>query len=381
MNEDQFVRWYRILNSKEKGLYTNPIELSKEEGKIREIFPEYYIYARENGLPVDNEETFTKFLDRMSTSTRGATMKDPNNVEEYLTIAGNKPSNKPGGDRLNTNSGLYTSNSEEIADRFSRNISGVSNNKFGVTAKLYHQFDIDYNLPISKRLQQLRDQIHDVTVFDEVPGINIERNKLSLPASNYNKDFEIHAVESPYMSRISKERAYIGHNEKDKVVTIKGEPTIRTDTSDRKHRWSPGKVRDEEGLFIPSYASYSNENIDKYTERLIKMHPNWNNTFKEDIKKRINRLDYLYRRNLAIKRLIPITTAAGTGLIGGAVAVQNYSNNKMIEEERNKIEAIKNRGYAEEDIQVLRKYFGMENASRDEVIEAAEEYYKELISE
>lgn len=383
MNDDAFARYYRIIPKEDRWKYPKPITLSKEEGKIREVFPEYYVYARQRGLPVDDENTFAEFLNRMSTSTRGSTLRNKELAEEYLTTAGNAPSGKPGGDRLYTNSGLYTSNSEEIADRFSKNITGVSSNPYGATAKLYHQFDIDNTLPISRRLQQLRDQINDVTVSSPKDNtLSAFGENFNLGVPDYNSNPEIHAVEGPYMGRESKERVYIGHKPKDKVVDVKGDIKISSDVNDRKHRWSPGEVRDEEGLFIPSYASYTKENIKKYTDRIIENNPQWTQEFKEDLQRRIVRIANIHRRK-RLGRILQVTSPLSAGLIGGGIAYHNYTTeqiDKLNREFYSELEYYRNNGY-KVDLTELKHEFGMDDSSDEEVIKEAERIYKELSTE
>lgn len=384
MNDDAFARYYRIIPEEDRWKYPKPITLSKEEGRIREVFPEYYVYARQRGLPVDDENTFAEFLNRMSTSTRGSTLRNKELAEEYLTTAGNAPSGKPGGDRLYTNSGLYTSNSEEIADRFSKNITGVSSNPYGATAKLYHQFDIDNTLPISRRLQQLRDQINDVTVSS--PKDNTLRafgEDFNLGVPDYNSNPEIHAVEGPYMGRESKERVYIGHKPKDKVVDVKGDIKISSDVNDRNHRWSPGEVRDEEGLFIPSYASYTKENIKKYADRIIENNPQWTKEFKEDLQRRIVRIANIHKRKM-LGRTLQVTSPLLAGLIGGGIAYHNYTTeqiDKLNREFYSELEYYRNNGY-KQDLSELKYMLGMDdNAQTEDVIREAEKMYKEMSAE
>ena len=383
MNDDAFARYYRIIPKEDRWKYPKPITLSKEEGTIREVFPEYYVYARQRGLPVDDENTFAEFLDRMSTSVRGTTLKKKELAEEYLTTASNAPSGKPGGDRLYTNSGLYTSNSEEIADRFSKNITGVSSNPYGATAKLYHQFDIDNTLPISRRLQQLRDQINDVTVSSPKDNtLKAFGEDFNLGVPDYNSNPEIHAVEGPYMGRESKERVYIGHSSKDKVADIKGDLSITSDVADRRHRWSPGKVSNEEGLFIPSYASYTKENIKKYTDRIIENNPQWTKEFKEDLQRRIVRIANIYRRK-RLGRTLQVTSPLLAGLIGGGIAYHNYTTeqiDKLSREFYSELEYYRNNGY-KQDLSELKYELGMDDSSDEEVIKEAEKIYKELSTE
>lgn len=118
--------------------------------------PEYYKFLEETNLPWNEQSTVDAFLKRQQTSLRGvyASNYDSDNiVKNYLTQIQAK---RKGGDRLNTNGGLYTSNSKGIADAFKNPTDGVSE---GYIGKLHYDFGIDRNKPIAEQLRKARSKI------------------------------------------------------------------------------------------------------------------------------------------------------------------------------------------------------------------------------
>ena len=118
--------------------------------------PEYYKFLEETNLPWNDQNTVDAFLKRQQTSLRGiyASKYDSDvRVKNYLTQIQAK---RKGGDRLNTNGGLYTSNSTGIANAFKNPTDGVSE---GYIGKLHYDFGINRNKPIAEQLQKARSRI------------------------------------------------------------------------------------------------------------------------------------------------------------------------------------------------------------------------------
>lgn len=118
--------------------------------------PEYYKFLEETNLPWNEQSTVDAFLKRQQTSLRG--VYDSNNdsddiAKKYLTELQAK---RKGGDRLNTNGGLYTSNSTGIANAFKNPTDGVSE---GYIGKLHYDFGINRNKPIAEQLRKARSKI------------------------------------------------------------------------------------------------------------------------------------------------------------------------------------------------------------------------------
>lgn len=118
--------------------------------------PEYYEFLKETKLPWNKQSTVDAFLKRQQTSLRGVyTSNDDGDdiAKKYLTELQAK---RKGGDRLNTNGGLYTSNSTGIANAFKNPMGSVSN---GYIGKLHYDFGINRNKPIAEQLREARNKI------------------------------------------------------------------------------------------------------------------------------------------------------------------------------------------------------------------------------
>lgn len=118
--------------------------------------PEYYEFLKETKLPWNKQSTVDAFLKRQQTSLRGVytSNNDGDDIaKKYLTEL---QARRKGGDRLNTNGGLYTSNSTGIANAFKNPIGSVSN---GYIGKLHYDFGINRNKPIAEQLREARNKI------------------------------------------------------------------------------------------------------------------------------------------------------------------------------------------------------------------------------
>lgn len=118
--------------------------------------PEYYEFLKETKLPWNKQSTVDAFLKRQQTSLRGVyTLNNDGDdiAKKYLTEL---QAIRKGGDRLNTNGGLYTSNSIGIANAFKNPIGSVSN---GYIGKLHYDFGINRNKPIAEQLREARNKI------------------------------------------------------------------------------------------------------------------------------------------------------------------------------------------------------------------------------
>ena len=118
--------------------------------------PEYYKFLEETNLPWNEQSTVDAFLKRQQTSLRGVYASNYDSdarVRNYLTQIQAK---RKGGDRLNTDGGLYSSNSKGIADAFKNPTDGVSE---GYIGKLHYDFGINRNKPIAEQLRKARSKI------------------------------------------------------------------------------------------------------------------------------------------------------------------------------------------------------------------------------
>ena len=131
---------------------------SKEnEDRVLDLFrhnPEYYTYVNEQGVadPL-SQNAVNGFIDRQLTSIRGVHAPDKKTAEQYLTTT-QRGRYMKGGDRLDTEGGLYTSNNATISDRFKNPVGGGKEN--GYVAVLKEPDTINRELPIEEQLKQLR---------------------------------------------------------------------------------------------------------------------------------------------------------------------------------------------------------------------------------
>lgn len=212
--------------------------------------PEYYKFLKETNLPWNEQSTVDAFLKRQQTSLRGvyASNYDSDDiVKNYLTQIQAK---RKGGDRLDTNGGLYTSNSTGIANAFKNPTDGVSE---GYIGKLHYDFGINRNKPIAEQLRKARSKI--------VRGGN---NNVFAGTTYYNQSIKnarkkgAIAIEDKYgrsngdVLNVT-ERAYLPGSAKQQNITLQDLQKYSAQENQRG-RWNTQGVTKETGddeLFIP----------------------------------------------------------------------------------------------------------------------------------
>lgn len=212
--------------------------------------PEYYKFLEETNLPWNEQSTVDAFLKRQQTSLRGvyASNYDSDDiVKNYLTQIQAK---RKGGDRLNTNGGLYTSNSKGIADAFKNPTDGVSE---GYIGKLSYDFGIDRTKPIAEQLRKARSKI-----------VRGGSNNIFAGTKYYNESIKnarqkgAVAIEDKYgrsngdVLNVT-ERAYLPGSAKQQNITLQDLQKYSAQENQRG-RWNTQGVTKETGdeeLFIP----------------------------------------------------------------------------------------------------------------------------------
>lgn len=212
--------------------------------------PEYYVFLKETNLPWNEQSTVDAFLKRQQTSLRGVYASNYDSdvrVKNYLTQIQAK---RKGGDRLNTNGGLYTSNSTGIANAFKNPTDGVSE---GYVGKLHYDFGINRNKPIAEQLRKARSKI--------VRGGN---NNVFAGTEYYNESIKnarkkgAVAIEDNYGRSNGDflnvtERAYLPGSAKQQNITLQDLQKYSAQENQRG-RWNTQGVTKEAGddeLFIP----------------------------------------------------------------------------------------------------------------------------------
>lgn len=218
--------------------------------------PEYFKFIRENPtLNPFEQSTVDAFFRRQGLSLRGVHSNNPIQAQKFLTET-EYGRVMPGGDRLNTNGGLYTSNSRDIGNRFKNPEVGTED---GYIAELFHDWGIDKSLPIEEQLYQQRQKVlYDLAHTRGPKGLLYPLNP-SVNNKAYIKLREnpaLEAVESEYMrssgeTLAANERAYLPikgpEGTKGKPVNIE-KVDFYPSQENQRGRWGSGNIDDN--LFI-----------------------------------------------------------------------------------------------------------------------------------
>lgn len=218
--------------------------------------PEYFKFIRENPtLNPFEQSTVDAFFRRQGLSLRGVHSNNPIQAQKFLTET-EYGRVMPGGDRLNTNGGLYTSNSRDIGNRFKNPEVGTED---GYIAELFHDWGIDKSLPIEEQLYQQRQKVlYDLAHTKGPKGILYPLNP-SVNSKAYTKLREnpvLEAIESEYMrssgeTLAANERAYLPikgiEGTKGKPVNIE-KVDFYPSQENQRGRWGSGNIDDN--LFI-----------------------------------------------------------------------------------------------------------------------------------
>ena len=216
--------------------------------------PEYYKFLEQTKLPWNEQSTVDAFLKRQQTSLRGVYASNYDSdvrVKNYLTQIQAK---RKGGDRLNTNGGLYTSNSKGISNAFKNPEDGVSE---GYIGKLYYDFGINRNKPIAEQLRKARSKIvrgGNNNVFKRL----YNDDKLYNESIKNARQKGAVAIEDKYgrsngdVLNVT-ERAYLPGSAKQQNITLQDLQKYSAQENQRG-RWNTQGVTKEAGddeLFIP----------------------------------------------------------------------------------------------------------------------------------
>lgn len=161
----------------------------KEASKLMRDNPQYgdfIINNRQRNRILDplDPKTVSEFLDKESKSVRGVYAKSPELAQRYVTLHGPEIAKvKKGGDSLLTNGGLYSSNSDQIANTFKNTIGNDSDN-FGYIATIRQDFGINPNDPIEKQLRDHRNSI----LNQDASGLGILEAKDVYPNYKFVED-------------------------------------------------------------------------------------------------------------------------------------------------------------------------------------------------
>ena len=247
--KQRFISEYKNAQRRD-AINLEGVDLTQASLDIFRKDPAYAKYVLDNRLdPLDNK-TVQNFIKRQQSATRGVFTNKvdalPYDVNAMLTHTKDVRS---GGDRLGSQSGVYTSNSYELAERFSKSID--SNEGTSAIAKVNLDFGVDPNLSINQQLAQARRQIYPHDIHNAANKIPTD------PELLMQKGYK--AKESMYTTRTGSkldnvyERAVLGPIEPAKVLNI-SEIELSPDVKNIRGRWGNTGVDPmpgDEELFMP----------------------------------------------------------------------------------------------------------------------------------
>lgn len=209
--------------------------------------PEYYKFLKETNLPWNEQSTVDAFLKRQKTSLRGVYADDKETAKKYLTEIQAK---RKGGDRLDTNGGLYSSNSTGIADAFKNPDNGVSN---GYIGKLHYDFGINRDKPIADQLRQARMKIVRGGKNNVFAGTKYYKESIKNARKQGAVGIEDNYGRSNGDVLNVTERAYLPGSAKQDKLTLQNLKEYLAQENQRG-RWNTSgvdKMKEDEELFIP----------------------------------------------------------------------------------------------------------------------------------
>ena len=209
--------------------------------------PEYYKFLEETNLPWNEQSTVDAFLKRQKTSLRGVYADDKETAKKYLTEIQSK---RKGGDRLDTNGGLYSSNSTGIADAFKNPDNGVSN---GYIGKLHYDFGINRDKPIADQLRQARMKIVRGGKNNVFAGTKYYKESIKNARKQGAVGIEDNYGRSNGDVLNVTERAYLPGSAKQDKLTLQNLKEYLAQENQRG-RWNTSgvdKMKEDEELFIP----------------------------------------------------------------------------------------------------------------------------------
>jgi hypothetical protein len=209
--------------------------------------PEYYKFLEETNLPWNEQSTVDAFLKRQKTSLRGVYADDKETAKKYLTEIQAK---RKGGDRLDTNGGLYSSNSTGIADAFKNPDNGVSN---GYIGKLHYDFGINRDKPIADQLRQARMKIVRGGKNNVFAGTKYYTESIKNARKQGAVGIEDNYGRSNGDVLNVTERAYLPGSAKQDKLTLQNLKEYLAQENQRG-RWNTSgvdKMKEDEELFIP----------------------------------------------------------------------------------------------------------------------------------
>lgn len=322
------------------------VGFTKEEAiRASELFkrhPEYAMYLQQRGYKniskasdIFSQSVIDDFLKQQFTSLRGVHAKSKDDAIIYLTH-GEKGRTMPGGDRLNTNGGVYTSNSTNVADRFKNPEVGTED---GYVGRVVYQHNIPRDIPIEEQLEQYRKMIFPAGEVHPLRG-----------TSSYFKELKAAreggaiALEDDYVGRATKgvpgqERAYLPtKKEAHPLLTVEALDYYPNQTN-KNGRWGYNMdAGNSEGLFIPRQMNVYSDFIRTAKAFLQPVKERNQQLYKETYDKAKSLWDTQQKRRDAMVAKIEktrkrIRKGLGVSIGLGGISVPGLAIHKQIKEE------------------------------------------------
>lgn len=230
-------------------------KVDNQTARLMDDFPEFAEYLAQTKKNPLLQSTIDDFIERQRTSIRGVSYTERNTVDKMLSEI-KENAKRTGGDRLGTNGGLYTSNSAEISDKFSRPQYGVANGAVGI---LKAPIKVDKTLPFREQLLQARQGVFNyddiLRGFKSISGHFPSYSDISRGAKKAGFTYG----EAQYTTRIGdvlpvNERVFLN---KDKPVEISSK-FVFPEAKNIRGRWALSGVStrpEDSRLFIPFQTS------------------------------------------------------------------------------------------------------------------------------
>lgn len=347
--------------------------------QLKKIFkenPEYLYYIDQTGADPLAQETIDAFGKRQARSVRGFHTDKATGANIYKVATEFRPDFRPGGDRLHTGGGVYSSNSNVIADRFSRPMSDV--NLDNVIAEIQYPY-VRTGGSARQQLRAIRDNV--LNRKDWYTGTNVALgNTPNLPNWTF--------VEEQYATRNGNvlnafERATT------KPQGVSGiTPNIRHGLQNMKGRWGQDAlpfVAGDERLFIPKVTTRADLPKILDNGRLVFNH-NMYEDYRTNIVNQLRKRDDIIRGSLPYKLgnhvyenmtevggkqiYAPLLYGAGTVGAGGLLmSGLLYGAKKYTEQRRKKLDAF-------HDSDIYKNYLKNEPCTPEKYDEAFKEFEK-----
>lgn len=216
-------------------------------------YPEFVEYVYRTGKNPQDPSTIKDFAAIQRNAVRGVVAETVDDAKTFLTTPAG---NRTGGDRLGSRGGVYTSNSYDIGDKFSRPLSGQSS---GVIGRV--QFPTTAVGDYETVAQQL-DRIHrDTFNYDDVlRGLPYDANVSFTDISDAAKEVGFISGESRYSTRTGDklpvmEKVYLGKEPLALQQTTFKKASENVNRGGRTGWGEQRSYKEDDSLFIPHYTS------------------------------------------------------------------------------------------------------------------------------